>query len=177
MNEKSSYNSLAEKLEDFSQGSSSYYFSKSNDTIVTTEDKLFRILTRHQKDLENNNSWVAPLGILATAIGTLVGVDQYRSFWGISAIGLQGFFLFLLAFCIVWFVRCREALFKHFGATEDDSDIDQLIKKIKEESEEWQHASGGKERGSNGLTLSDLVSFNSDVIRQPPPNDTHTNDQ
>ena len=176
MNDKSSYNSLAEKLQNFSQGSSSYYFSKPNDTIVTTEDKLFRILTRHQKDLETKNSWVAPLGILATALSTLGGVDQYRSIFGVPTNGLQGFFLLLSVSCIVWLVRSREALFKYFKTVEDESGIDHLIKKIKEESEEWQHTNVGIERENKGLTLGEILTFAYASSRQPDPNDTHTND-
>ena len=182
MKEKSSYESIAEKLADFSQGSSSYFFSKPTDTIVTSEDRLFRILTRHQKDLESRSSWIAPLGILVTTVGTLFGVDEFKPLFGIPAGGIHGFFLFLSVACGVWLAIYYEAILSYFRTPREKLGTDQLIEKIKADSEKWQQSNERKYGGNKGLTLGTLATIlgsvpDADAKDLPTPSTLPSNKQ
>ncbi len=180
--QKSSNESLAKKLEDFSQGSSSYFFSRPNDTIVTSEDGLFRVLTKHQKKMESRTFWVTPLGILATAVGTLFGVDEFKPILGIPAGGIHAFFLLLSVVCALWLAIYYEAILNYFRASKEEISIDQLIERIKADSEERQQSNDTINGDTRGLTLGTLATLlasdrNTDPENSPIPSNLTSTEQ
>ena len=43
--------------------------------IVTTEDKIHICLTKHLHKAERRRQWIAPLGVIASLVATLVATD------------------------------------------------------------------------------------------------------
>ena len=148
-NDQSAYNPLAEKLKSFSQGQD-FYFSTDTATIVTTEDRLFKILTMYQEILEGRKFWIAPLGIGATIIGTLVTTDKYRAFMGIPSEFWFAIFVVSLVACAFWFLKLAYGLKNHVKVLWSGNSVDYLIGKIKEDSERWLQSD--RSQGGNGRT-------------------------
>ena len=64
--------------------------------IITTEDKLKNILNEYTYTQHDSKSWIAPLGILLTLVGTLI-TGTPKEFWRyIYAAGIGASLLWLL---------------------------------------------------------------------------------
>lgn len=71
--------------------------------ILTTEDRLARILERNLKYAEKRYEWMAPMGILLTILTTLVS-SSFRDF-GLNSATWQACYVLAGLVCVVWLVR------------------------------------------------------------------------
>lgn len=157
-NDQSSYDSLAKKLESYSQGGAPIYFTRSNATIVTSTDSLFRILTNHQAILEKRTYWLALLGIGLTILVTLLTTRQFNEFLGLTHEIWRAIFIVSLGICVLWTVKAGIGLRNHLGTLWRGDSIDFLIEKIENDSEAWRHSSGNG--GKKDLTFGQYFWWN-----------------
>lgn len=85
------------------QQTSRVHFNVGQEIVVTTEDKVWRILTNHLSRIEKRNAWITPLGILITLI-VIFPTASFRKFVFSAETWKAIFFIAaLLSFC--WFVK------------------------------------------------------------------------
>ena len=75
------------------------------ETIVITEDKVWRTLTTHHQKMEARNAWIAPGGMLLTIIVTLLTTD-FHSLFGLSKDVWQALFIMGAILSAIWLLHC-----------------------------------------------------------------------
>ena len=128
-----------ENLHYLSQSGQRVYQSKPTPTIITTEDRLFRRLTEHNEAFASSFGWAGPLAFFVTTIATMVTAEKYRNFI-VDGPAWQAFFFILMILSFIWLVwevfkTCKSLW--HFRSFSASSGINHVIKKIKDDSDEW----------------------------------------
>jgi hypothetical protein len=120
------------------QATSTVYLNLGQEIIVTTEDKIWRILANHLARIENRNAWVTPLGILI-AILVVFPTTSFQPFI-VSAETWQAIFVISGLLSFGWLVRSlwqsRDsksviAFFKSLLQSKGPTIIDDLVAEIK----------------------------------------------
>ena len=93
--------------------------------VEITTDKLKIILSEHIKKAEKANDWQAALGILLTAVASLVSAD-FRLAFGIEPSMWKTLFVLTLVVSAIWLIRSFVRIFRF-------ESIDKLISRIKNE--------------------------------------------
>ena len=122
---------IAEQAAQLMQATSKVHLNLGQDILVTTEDKIWRILANHLASVERRRAWTTPLGILL-AILVVFPTTSFRQFL-FPAETWQAFFLMCAAGSFYWLARSLwqagdrgsvTAIFKSVlqpkGATVDD---------------------------------------------------------
>ena len=91
---------IAEQAAQFMLATSRVHLNLGQDIMVTTEDKIWRVLTSHLGRTEHRRGWTTPLGILL-AILVVFPTTDFRPFV-VSADTWRAFFLFSVVVCIGW---------------------------------------------------------------------------
>ncbi|MCK2045596.1 MULTISPECIES: hypothetical protein [Chromohalobacter] len=92
--------------------------------IQITEDKLTLILNEHLSNIEMKNSWMAPLGILATLLVVFATTDFKTAFF--SADTWQAIFIISTILTVVWLIKSLYRLYQ-------SESISTVLAKIKQE--------------------------------------------
>ena len=112
------------------------HLNTAQNLVITTEDKLRICLTDYAKHSDTASGWIAPLGILAAIITTLVTSD-FKDFV-VPAATWQAFFMLSGVGSGIWLVKAAWAAWKA------RVDIETLIRMIKiETSQSTDKQSGG----------------------------------
>jgi len=86
------------------QQSSRVHFNVGQEIVVTTEDKVWRILTNNLSRIERRNAWITPLGILVTLL-VVFPTTSFQQFL-FSAETWEAIFVTATGLSFLWFVRC-----------------------------------------------------------------------
>lgn len=119
------------------QATSRVHFNLGQEILVTTEDKVWRILANYLAEVENRNAWTTPLGILI-AILMIFPTTSFQSFI-VSAATWEAIFIVSGVLSFFWFVRSLwqskgsrsvVGFFKSLLRSQDTT-IDDLVTEIK----------------------------------------------
>jgi len=86
------------------QRTSRVHFNVGQEIVVTTEDKVWRILTNHLSRIEKRDAWITPLGILITLL-VVFATTSFQQFL-FSAETWEAIFVIAVWLSLFWFVRC-----------------------------------------------------------------------
>jgi hypothetical protein len=79
------------------------YTNLSSPIIVTNEDKLNIILSKHMKQTEKKRIWIAPLSILITLV-VASATSTFKSALGLSPDTWRAIFIFVGVATLCWFI-------------------------------------------------------------------------
>jgi hypothetical protein len=83
------------------------YTNISSPIIVTNEDKLYIVLSKHMKQTEKKRIWIAPLSILITLV-VASATSTFKSALGLSPDTWRAIFIFVgvATFCwLIWSIK------------------------------------------------------------------------
>ena len=89
---------LSEKVEE----ESDYFVNVRQEFIQTTADKIKLALIEYKNLLTDKNNWTIPFGPFLALLITILTVEQYHSFWGLSGENWYSIILFGFIVSALW---------------------------------------------------------------------------
>lgn len=93
---------------------------------MITEDKTYRCLSEWKRQVENRESWIAPVSLLASLILAFVTADFKDSF-GVPKDSWRALFLIAGFLSVLWTIKALYQLFK----TGASPSVEELIQELK----------------------------------------------
>jgi len=115
------YNAISKNL------LSAVHVNVAQESIMITEDKTYRCLNKWSKNVERQDSWIAPVSLLASLTLTFVTSSFDKDAFGISRYTWHAVFLIAIVFAAIWTIR---ALWLRWQSR-DRKTVEDLIQELK----------------------------------------------